>query len=106
MKKRRYSESNEEHIVETKKDIRLVGLKALKNYLESDVEKVDRKDVQHLYQKAKLGFQFDKEMNVNQRINENNRIRVFKIIAENKDELKQYLHATMPGFLPEEKKDS
>jgi len=98
--------NNEQYVVETKKDIRVVGLKALKDYLESNVEKIDKRVVQHLYQKAKLGFQFDKEMNVNQRSNENNRIRVFKIVSENKDELKEYLNATMPGFLPEGKKDS
>lgn len=100
------TKNEKDYVIETKKDIRVVGLKALRSYLESDIEKVDRKVVQHLYQKAKLGFQFDKEMNVNQRINENNRIRVFKIVAENKDELKDYLKATMPGFLPEGKKDS
>ena len=53
-----------------------------------------------IHQKAKIGMQFEKEMNVSKRAVEMNYLRVFKLVAEDRKELKKYVKASMPQYLP------
>jgi len=47
---------------------------------------------------ARLGMQFEKEMNISKRATENNYLRIGQIITENKGELKKYIEKTMPSY--------
>ena len=83
-----------------KKEIEDLGLEAIKNYFDVDVSDIDEKIAKHLHQKARLGMQFEREMCIDKRAVEMNYIRVFKLIAGDKDELKKYIEKSMPQYVP------
>ena len=64
------------------------------------MDKLDKNTLAHLHQKAKIGMQFEKEMNVSKRAVEMNYLRVFKLVAEDRKELKKYVKSSMPQYLP------
>ena len=87
--------------LETKrKEIQDLGLNAIKDYFKIDTAKLDKETLIHLHQKAKIGMQFEREMSVSSRAVENNYIRVFKLIAEDKTELKSLIKKSIPQYLP------
>lgn len=81
-----------------KEEIQKLGLGAIKNYLVVDPEDVDLKALPHLLQKAKLGMQFEKEMNVNKRAEEMNQIRIWKLTLDDKKEIAKYVKIAMPQY--------
>lgn len=83
-----------------KNEIQELGLNAIKDYFKIDVSKLDKEIIRHLHQKAKIGMQFEKEMNVSKRAVELNYLRVFKLYAEDKKELKQLIKKSMSQYLP------
>jgi len=87
-------------VKEDKEFIQNLGLKALKNYFNVDVDKLDDKTLKALHQKARLGMTFEKEMNLGKRAVEQNYLRVFKMVAEDKTELKKLIRKTIPQYLP------
>jgi len=89
-----------EQLQEQKEEIQTLGLTAIKEYFNIDPAKLDKEFLRHLHQKAKIGMQFEKEMNVSKRAVELNYIRVFRLIAEDKSELKKYIKKSMPQYLP------
>jgi len=82
-----------------KEEIESLGLNAIKGYFEIDVDKLDRETLKHLHQKAKLGMSFEKEMALSKRAVELNYLRVFKMIAEDKKELRSLIKQKMPKYL-------
>jgi hypothetical protein len=74
-----------------KKEIQDLGLSAIKDYFSVDISKMDKEFIHNLHNKAKIGMQFEREMSVSKRAVEMNYIRVFRLIAEDKQELKNYL---------------
>jgi hypothetical protein len=74
-----------------KKEIQDLGLSAIQEYFKIDVSKLDRETIRLLNDKAKLGMAFEREMSVSKRAVELNYIRVFKMVAEDKAELKAYI---------------
>jgi len=87
-------------LVETRKEIQGLGLNAIREYFNIDPSKLDKEILVHLLQKAKIGLQFEKEMNLSQRAIENNNIRITKMIAENKKEMKKLLLKSMAQYIP------
>ncbi len=83
-----------------KLEIQELGLNAIKDYFKIDVSKLNPEVLKHLHQKAKIGMQFEKEMNLSKRAVEMNYLRVFKLYAEDKKELKQLIKKSMPQYLP------
>ena len=81
-------------------EIQNLGLNAIKDYFKIDVSKLDKETLAHLHQKAKIGMQFEKEMNVSKRAVEMNYLRVFKLYAEDKKELKTLIKGSMSHYLP------
>lgn len=79
-------------------EINHLGLEAIKKYFKTDIEKIDPKIIRELCQKAKLGMQFTREFKITQRAIENNFIRAFRAMAEDKKELKKYICASMPKY--------
>ena len=83
-----------------KEAIQVLGLNAIKEYFNVDPAKFDKEFLIHFLQKAKLGMQFEKEMNLSKRAVEMNYIRVFKSVCEDKAEFKKYVKKAMPQYLP------
>jgi len=83
-----------------KTEIQELGLNAIKQFFKADVESFDKETINMIHQKAKIGMQFEKEMNVSKRAVEMNYLRVFKLVAEDRKELKKYVKDSMPQYLP------
>lgn len=86
---------------DTKKEIQVLGLNAIQEYFKLDVSKLDANTLRHIHQKAKIGLQFEKEMNLNHRAVEMNYVRVFKMVAEDKHELRKLIKKAVPKYLAE-----
>jgi hypothetical protein len=83
-----------------KKEIQKLGLNAIREYFKIDVGKFDAGFLKHLHQKATLGMTFEKEMNLSKRAVEMNYIRVFRLIAEDKKEIRRLIKKSIPQYLP------
>ncbi len=92
---------SEEKLTNQKKEIQELGLSAIKDYFQIDVAKLDKDTLAHLHQKAKIGMQFEKEMSVSKRAVEMNYLRVFKMVAEDKKEIRKLIKKSIPNYLPE-----
>jgi len=84
-----------------KEEIEKLGLSAIKEYFNIDISELDKEVLKHLHQKAKIGMQFEREMNLSTRAVEMNYIRVFRLVAEDKEELKKLIKKSIPKYLPE-----
>ena len=85
---------------EKKVEIQELGLGAIKDYFKVSPEDLDRNTLTHLHNKAKIAMQFEKEMGINKRAVEMVYLRVFRLIAEDKKELRRYIKKTMPKYVP------
>jgi len=86
---------------EKKVEIQELGLSAIKDFFQVDPkESFDKNTINLIHNKAKIAMQFEKEMNLSKRAVELNYIRVFRLIAEDKKELKKYIKASMPRYIP------
>ena len=83
-----------------KSEIQELGLNAIKEFFKADVDSFDKETIKIIHDKAKIGMQFEKEMNVSKRAVELNYLRVFRLVAEDKKELKKYVKQSMPQYLP------
>ena len=81
-----------------KKEIQELGLNAIREYFNIDVSKIDKETLKHLHQKAKIGMSFEREMNVSKRAIEMNYLRVFRLIADDKKELKALIKKSLPNY--------
>lgn len=91
----------EEKLIEKKKEIQKLGLNAIKEYFKIDISQLDKDTLVHLHQKAKIGMQFEKEMNVSKRAVEMNYLRVFRMVAEDRKEIRKLIKKSIPNYLPE-----
>jgi len=79
-----------------------LGLESMKDFwgLENGfIESLSNKQVSVLIKKASLGMQFYKEVNLGKRATERNTLRVCTMIAEDKNELKRLLKASLPEYI-------
>ena len=84
-----------------KNEIQNLGLSSIKNYFLIDPKDItDTNVLIHLLQKAKLGMQFEREMNLSQRAGEMMSFRIMRLSAEDKRELKNYIKKKLPQYLP------
>lgn len=84
-----------------KTEIQNLGLSSIKNYFLIDPTEIkDVNALSHLLQKAKLGMQFEREMNLSQRASEMMSFRIMKLTAEDKKQLKDHIKKIMPQYLP------
>ena len=91
---------NKENLEVQKEEIQTLGLNAIKDYFKIDISRLDKDTLTHLHSKAKIGMQFEKEMNVSKRAVEMNYLRVFKMVAEDRQELKKLINKSIPNYLP------
>lgn len=83
-----------------KKEIQETGLNAIKDFFNIDpYEDLDKRTIYILHNKARLAMQFEREMNLTRRSVELNYIRVFRMIAEDKTELKKLIKKSLPQYL-------
>jgi hypothetical protein len=84
----------------SKDEIQELGLNAIKTYFSVDISKLDKETLVHLHQRAKIGMSFEREMNLSKRAIEMNYLRVFRLYAEDKKELRQLIKKSIPQYLP------
>jgi hypothetical protein len=95
---------SKEKILETKKEIEELGLNAIKDYFGLNLEEIDPKLLSHIHNRASIAMRFERELNIGKRAIENNYLRVFRLIAEDKKELKKLIKQTIPEYIPKEDK--
>jgi len=91
----------EENIQTLKNEIQHEGLNKIKKYFEltdTALEQQKPEVLKQLYNMARLGMTFEREMNVNKRANEMNFIRISNLVNENKEEMKKYIKASLPNY--------
>ena len=82
-----------------KSEIQNLGLNSIKSYFLIDPSEISDKNVLiHLLAKAKLGMQFEREMEISKRTGEMMTFRIMKITAQDKNELKEYIKKKMPNY--------
>jgi len=91
-------------LIEVKKEIESLGLNAIKDYFGLELEKIDPKILKHIHNRASIAMRFERELNIGKRAIENNYLRVFRLIAEDKKELKKLIKQTIPEYIPKEEK--
>jgi len=79
-----------------KEEIENLGLEAIRDFFKVNPEELSKETIDLLHSKAKIGMSFERELNVGKRAIENNYLRVFRMIASDKDELKKYIKKSMP----------
>jgi len=92
---------NSDEVLSLKKEIQELGLNALRDYFGVDISKIDSVTLDHIHKRARVAMQFEREMGVSQRAIENNYLRVFKIIAEDREDLKRLIKKSLPQYIPE-----
>jgi hypothetical protein len=79
-------------------EIQELGLNAIKEFFKIDVENIDKDIIHVIHNKAKIAMQFEKEINVGKRAIELNYLRVFRMVAEDKHELKNMIRKSLPQY--------
>lgn len=87
-------------IEKKKKQLEEKGLDAIENYFDVDLAELDPESLNHLHRRARIGMQFEREMSTSQRAVEMNYIRVFRMMAEDKKELKKWVKKSLPQYSP------
>jgi hypothetical protein len=87
------------NIDKTKEDIQKLGLNAIQDYFKIDALNIDKDTLVVLHNKAKLGMSFEREMNLSKRAVELNYIRVFRMLAEDKTELRNLIKKNLPKYI-------
>lgn len=91
---------NGKELERNKSEIQELGLNAIKDFFKIDPREAIEKDtIQLIHNKAKIAMQFEREMNVSKRAVEMNYIRVFRLVAEDKRELKRLIKKSVPQYL-------
>lgn len=82
-----------------KAEIQNLGLTSIKSYFLVDPNEITNKEVLiHLLQKARLGMQFEREMNLSKRAGEMMSFRIMRLTAEDKKELKAHIKQQLPQY--------
>jgi len=91
---------NGDEIKNIKENIEELGLKTLQEYFGLELGTMDKDILQHIHQRARIAMQFEREMNVSKRAVENNYLRVFRLIAEDKKEIRKLIKKSIPQYIP------
>ena len=86
---------------ELKNEIETLGLNAIKEFFKlsnEEVAQLSPQIVKTIHEKAKVAMQFEREIGVSKRAVEMNYIRVFRLIAEDKKELKGLIKKSLPQY--------
>jgi hypothetical protein len=82
-----------------KQEIANLGLSSIKSYFLVDPNEISNKEVLiHLLQKARLGMQFEREMNLSKRAEEMMSFRIMRLTANDKKELKKHVKEQLPQY--------
>lgn len=82
-----------------KNEIQDMGLNAIMDFFKLKPEDINKDTIQVIHNKAKLAMQFEREMNLSKRAIELNYIRVFRMVASDKKELKSLIRKSMPQYM-------
>ena len=82
-----------------RQEIQELGLNAIKEFFKVDVSAINKDTIKIIHDRAKIGMSFEREMNVSKRAVELNYLRIFRLVAQDKAELKKYIKHSMPKYL-------
>lgn len=91
--------SKSKNIEEKKLEIEQIGLDAILRYFMIDPLEIDHKILKVIHDKARLAMQFEREMMVSNRAVEMNYLSVFRLVAEDKKDLKMLIKRSLPQYL-------
>jgi hypothetical protein len=84
-----------------KEEIQELGLNAIRDFFKVDPRvDLDANTLHIIHSKAKIAMQFEREMNLSERSVELNYLRVFRLVAEDRKELKRLIKKSLPKYLP------
>lgn len=83
----------------TKKEIQELGLNAIREYFDLDPSMIKPEMLTYIHQRAKIAMQFEREMNIDKRAVELNYLRVFRLVAEDKKEIRKLIKRSIPQYL-------
>lgn len=89
----------EQDLSEKKSELQSLGLQAIKDFFKVDPATLDKNILTAIHNKARIAMQFEREMNLTKRSVELNYLRVFRLVAEDKAELKKLIKKSLPGYL-------
>jgi hypothetical protein len=84
-----------------RRDIEELGLDAIQEFFNispDEMKNLDPKILSMLHQKAKIAMSFEREMGISRRSVEMNYLRVFRLISEDKKELKRLIKKSLPDY--------
>lgn len=94
--------NKEQELEPLKESIQKKGLTKISDYFDLTLEELnsyDDEQLKHLYNMARLGMQFEREMNISKRSVEMNHIRIIRMIADNKEEMKKFIKRSLPNYV-------
>lgn len=94
--------NKEQELEPLKQNIQKKGLTKISDYFDLTFEELnsyDDEQLKHLYNMARLGMQFEREMNISKRSVEMNHIRIIRMIADNKEEMKKFIKRSLPNYV-------
>jgi hypothetical protein len=83
-----------------REEIEGLGLSAIQEFFKVDTQELDKDTLHAIHAKAKLAMSFEREINVSKRAVELNYIRVFRMIADDKAELRKFVKKSLPKYYP------
>ena len=83
----------------SKENIQKMGLEAIGDFFEIDIQSIEPKLIELLHKKACIAMRFEREMNLTHRAVELNYLRVFKMVSKDKKELQKLIKKSLPQYL-------
>ncbi len=86
---------------EKKKKLQTISLDKIEEYFSltrTELAEIKPEVLHHLSKMARLGMQFEKEMNLSKRATDMNFIRVGKLVSQNKKELIRFIRKNLPEY--------
>lgn len=83
----------------SKKRIQSLGLDAIERYFKVSLKDLSPEILRHLHNQAKIAMQFEREMNISERAVEMNYLRVFKLYAKDKKEIRILIEKRFSQYL-------
>jgi len=79
-------------------DLGLDAIEEIFGLTKDEMAQLDNKQLNTLVQKSRIAMQFFREVNLNKRCEDKNKLRVLTLISKDKEELHKLLKRTLPKY--------
>jgi len=91
---------NDKKLIDKKAKIQGKALKRLEEAFDMDLEGIDPKQFEMSFKIGRLAMQYEKEMNLQKRAEENTTVRVLTHITKDPAEFAKYIKKSLPQYSP------